>query len=199
MKVVLYQKKVRKLYFAKFLVVLSLIFIPLAAQAKIEVVKIDAQRNAVDHNNRGVIYMQDRYYAPAIKEFQMAVLLDPDTQASSVYYANLANCYMKIGYPALAQDTLQRAIKRNPMNFTLYEDLTITFKRQKILEQKLKYYKRESKKNPLSQIMVGLILIEQGKDDEGMAKLQEFVYTEPDLIISNGVKKYIDARSNERF
>ena len=187
------------MYFAKFLVVLSLIFIPLAAQAKIEVVKIDAQRNAVDHNNRGVIYMQDRYYAPAIKEFQMAVLLDPDTQASSVYYANLANCYMKIGYPALAQDTLQRAIKRNPMNFTLYEDLTITFKRQKILEQKLKYYKRESKKNPLSQIMVGLIPIEQGKDDEGMAKLQEFVYTEPDLIISNGVKKYIDARSNERF
>ena len=75
-----------------------------------DVMVIDAQKNAVDHNNRGVIYMQDRYYAAAIKEFQLAVMLDPDTQASSVYYANLANCYMKIGYPALAQDTLQRAI-----------------------------------------------------------------------------------------
>ena len=126
------------MYCKKIVLLLIFLALPLAAQAKMEVYNIDAQKNAVDHNNRGVIYMQDRYYAAAIKEFQMAVLLDPDTQASSVYYANLANCYMKIGYPALAQDTLQRAIKRNPMNFTLYEDLTITFKRQKILERSTK-------------------------------------------------------------
>lgn len=171
----------------------------MCAQAKMDVYKIDAQKNAVDHNNRGVIYMQDRYYAAAIKEFQLAVLLDPDTQASSVYYANLANCYMKIGYPALAQDTLQRAIKLNPMNLSYYEDLAVAFKKQKILSQKLKYYQKDSQKNPLSQIMVGFILIEQGKTDAGLAKLQEFAYTEPDLIITAGVKKYVDARTNEKF
>ncbi len=163
-----------------------------------DVMVIDAQKNAVNHNNRGVIYMQDRYYAPAIKEFEMAVLLDPDTQASSVYYANLANCYMKIGYPALAQDTLQRAIKKHPMNFGFYQDLAIIYKRLNITGQKLKYYQKDSEKNPLSQVMVGLILMEEGKIDAGLARLQEFVYLEPDLIITNGVKRYIEAYNNIR-
>ena len=181
------------------LAIFSFLFVPMVAQAKMERFNINAQRNAVDHNNRGVIYMQDRYYAPAIKEFEMAILLDSDTQASSVYYANLANCHMKIGYPALAQDSLQRAIKLNPMNFSLYQDLTIALKRQNLLEQKLKYYQKDSEKNPLSSIMVGLILLEQGKSDAGLAKLQEFVYLEPDLIISKGVKKFVDERSNEKF
>lgn len=166
--------------------------------AKMDVMVIDAQKNAVNHNNRGVIYMQDRYYAPAIKEFEMAVLLDPDTQASSVYYANLANCYMKIGYPALAQDTLQRAIKKHPMNFGFYQDLAIIYKRLNITGQKLKYYQKDSEKNPLSQVMVGLILMEEGKIDAGLARLQEFVYLEPDLIITNGVKRYIEAYNNIR-
>lgn len=171
----------------------------LQACAKIERFHVNAQRNAVDHSNRGVIYMQDRYYAAAIKEFQLAILLDPDTQAAATYYANLANCYMKIGYPALAQDALQRAIKLNPMNLTYYEDLTITLKRQKLLEQKLKYYKKDAEKNPLSHLMVGFILIEQGNEDAGIAKLHEFVATEPDLIISKGVQKFIDERSHEKF
>ena len=164
-----------------------------------EVLKINAQKNAVDHNNRGVVYMQDRYYAPAIKEFQMAILLDSDTQASSVYYANLANCHMRIGYPALAQESLEKAIKLNPMNLVYYQDLALTFKYQKKLAEKLKYYKKDSEKNPLSQIMVAFILIESGKNTEGIAKLQEFVYTEPDLIISQGVKNYIDKHSVEKF
>ncbi len=172
---------------------------PVCAHAKMEVMKIDAQKNAIDHNNRGIIYMQDRYYAAAIKEFQIAILLDPQTQASSVYYANLANCYMKIGYPALAQDTLQRAVKLHPMNFGLYEDLAVVYKRLGITEQKLKQYQKESEKNPLSRVMAGLILMEQGKTDAGLARLQEFVYSEPDLIITNGVKNYIEKHSSIRY
>lgn len=162
-----------------------------ASQAKMEVFDINAQRNAVDHNNIGIIYMRDRMYAPAIKEFQMAILLDPDTQASSVYYSNLANCYMRIGYPALAQEMLEKAIKYHPMQFTYYEDLTVALKRQDLLDLKLKYYEKDAQKNPLSKIMTGLILVEQGKNDEGMAKLYEFVFGEPDLIITSGVKQYI--------
>lgn len=186
-------------YYKNLLIILCLLIVQLPSDALMKRFNIDAQRNAVDHNNRGVIYMQDRYYAPAIKEFQMAVMLDSDTQASAVYYANLANCYMKIGYPALAQDTLQRAILLNPMNFPYYEDLVMTYKKLGILGQKLKYYQKDSAKNPLSHIMVGLILIAQGKTDSGLSKLQEFVYTEPDLIITNGVKAYVEKRSKEKF
>ena len=182
-----------------FATIFAIILFSGSANAKLPVYKIDAQKNAVVHNNNGVVYMQDRYYAPAIKEFQMAILLDSDTQASAVYYANLANCYLRIGYPALAQDSLEKAIKRNPMNLVYYQDLAVTFKMQKILDKKLEHYKKDSVKNPLSQIMVAFILLESGKNNEGMAKLQEFVHTEPDLIISKGVKKYIDKHSIEKF
>lgn len=191
------------MYCAKFLVVICLLFLQFNAAysvpAKYGVASIDAQKNAVNHNNRGVIYMQDRYYNAAIKEFQMAVLLDPDTQASSVYYANLANCYMKIGYPALAQDTLQRAIKLNPMNFNYYQDLAVIYRRLGILDTQLKRWKRDTATNPTGLVMQGLILIKQGKNDAGMAKLYEFVYTEPDLIITAGVKNFIEKQNNEKF
>ena len=187
------------MYFYRIFITICLIFVPLAANAKMDVMKIDAQKNAIDHNNRGVIYMQDRYYAAAIKEFQMAVLLDPDTQASSVYYANLANCYMKIGYPALAQDTLQRAVNLNPMNFNYYQDLVAVYSRLDILDTQLKRWRRDTAANPLGLVMQGLILIEQGKYDAGMAKLYEFVYTEPDLIITAGVKSFIEKQNKERF
>ena len=79
------------MYFVKTLLALCLVMVPLCAQAKMEVFNIDAQRNAVEHNNRGVIYMQDRYYAPAIKEFQMAVLyIQKDIDATFIILVNIA-------------------------------------------------------------------------------------------------------------
>ena len=100
---------------------------------------------------------------------------------------------MKIGYPALAEDVLQRAVKLSPQNFTYYQDLTLAYKKQKILPLKLKHYAKDTK-NPMSAIMVGLILIEQGKTEAGLSKLQEFCYLEPDLIITPGVQSYINAQ-----
>lgn len=85
------------------------------------------------------------------------------------------------------------------MNFGLYQDLAVVYKRLGIGSQKIKTYKKESEKNPLAQVMVGMILMEQGKTDEGLAKLQEFAYTEPDLIITKGVQKYIDEHTKEKF
>ena len=142
--------------------------------------------------------MQDRYYAAAIKEFQMAVLINPDTQATATYYANLGTVYMKIGYPALAQDVLERAIKLNPQNFSYYQDLAVVYAKQKILPLKLKQYAKDIK-NPLSTIMVGLIKIEQGKTEEGLSNLQEFCFLEPDLIITKGVQNYIDQKTKKNI
>lgn len=173
----------------KFLTLICLVIFALPVFADKFV--IEAERNANNHNNLGLIYMQDRLYAAAIKEFQIAILTNPDTQATAVYYSNLANVYMRIGYPALAQDVLQRAVKLSPQNFSYYDDLVQTYKKQKILSLMLKTYSKDTK-NPLSSVMVGLILVEQGKTDAGLSKLQEFCYLEPDLIISKGVQQYID-------
>ena len=36
---------------------------------------IDAERNAYDHNNKGIMYMEEKFYAAAIQEFKIAVVL----------------------------------------------------------------------------------------------------------------------------
>lgn len=183
----------------KLLIVLCLFLCPLCyAKEPFLKFEIDAEKNANSHNNMGIIYVQDRYYAAAIKEFQTAILLCPDKQSSAIYYTNLANVYMKIGYPALAQDTLERAIKLYPMNFSYYQDVVQAYKQQGLLASKLKQYKNDIK-NPMSEIMVGLILIEQGQVQEGLSTLHQFCLLEPDLIISKGVMNYIKANSNVKL
>ena len=179
-----------------FILICILQLPPAANAARWNEFVIDAERNANNHNNLGVIYMQDRYYAAAIKEFQMAVLINPDTQATATYYANLGTVYMKIGYPALAQDVLERAIKLNPQNFSYYQDLAVVYAKQKILPLKLKQYAKDTK-NPLSTIMVGLIKLQQGKTEEGLSNLQEFCFLEPDLIITKGVQDFIDQKTKK--
>lgn len=184
----------------KFLIILCLALYPFSCFAREPFLKfeIDAEKNANSHNNMGLIYVQDRYYAAAIKEFQTAILLCPDKQSSAIYYTNLANVYMKIGYPALAQDTLERAIRLYPMNFSYYQDVVQAYKQQGLLESKLKQYENDIK-NPMSEIFVGLILIELGRVREGLSTLHEFCLIEPDLIISRGVMNYIKTNSNVRM
>lgn len=181
----------------KFLVILCLV-VGAMPVFSLDRFVIEAERNANNHNNLGILHMQDRYYAAAIKEFQIAITINPDTQATAVYYANLANVYMKIGYPALAEDVLQRAVKLSPMNFSYYQDLVLAYKKQKLLPLKLRQYSKDVK-NPLSSVMVGLILVEQGKTDAGLSKLQEFCYLEPDLIISKGVQAYVNQKLKKRY
>ena len=65
--------------------------------------KIDAEKNAVIHNNLGLKAVSERYYYRAIQEFTLAIALNPKTQATAVYYNNLGETYLKIGYPKDAQ------------------------------------------------------------------------------------------------
>ena len=81
---------------------------------------IDAGKDAFYHNNVGLNYLKDRIYYAAIQEFKIAISLNPETQASAVYYNNLGECYMKIGYPDLAQDCFERAVKLYSLNFQYF-------------------------------------------------------------------------------
>lgn len=90
---------------------------------KPEYYTIDAVRNAYIHNNRGLNYVAERMYYPAIEEFKIAISLNPNTQATAVYYNNLGETYMKIGYPDLAQDCFERALKQYSLNLKYYKNL----------------------------------------------------------------------------
>ena len=55
----------------------------------------------------------------------------------------------------------------------------------------LQNYKKST--NPLSKIMVGVLLVESGQRQQGLTTLDIFCNDEPDLIITNAIKNYIKA------
>lgn len=184
----------------KILLIFLLMFFPVSAFSvtpglylDTSIHKIDAERNAYLHNNRGLLYMQEGFYYGAIKEFKLAIDLNPNTQATGVYYSNLGKVYLKIGYPSLAQVCFERAVEQNPMDFGSYENLVICYKRQGLLNKKLQSYKKSD--NPLAKIMIGVLMVEIGQRRDGLTLLDNFCVDEPDLIITNAVKNYIEANS----
>ena len=170
--------------------IINIIIITLFSISNIGAVyEIDAARNASIHNNIGVNYMKEHYYFGAIKEFEIAIQINPNTQASATYYNNLGKVYLKIGYPNLAEKLFTEALKRNAINFEFYQNLVEAYSQQNKLQSELK--KAIDSNKSLSKITVGLILIKMGKIEPGINALDEFCFEEPDMIITKGVKNYI--------
>ena len=46
-------------------------------------------------------------------------------------------------------------------------------------------------KNPLDKVMLGLLYIESGEKRMGIMTLDEFCVSEPDLILTHGVRNYL--------
>ncbi len=156
---------------------------------KPDVYVIDATKNAFLHNNMGLRYMNEQYYAAAIQEFKIAISLNPNTQATSVYYNNIGDAYMAIGYPDMARRPYEDAIKQYSLNFQYYQDLVKCYKSLGLVNAKIKEYSND--KNSLNKVMLGLLYIEKGDKKRGIIVLDEFVMSEPDLLITAAVKQYI--------
>jgi len=156
-----------------------------------DVYKIDAEKNAYFHNNVGIVCVDEKNYLGAIQEFKIAIALNPNTQATSVYYNNLGDVYMKIGLYKYAQDCYERAITQYSLNFQYYQNLAKSFKAQKIVDSKIKFYSSREKKS-LNMMMLGLLYVEKGDIHRGIIKLDEFCMQEPELIITGAVKNYIN-------
>ena len=153
--------------------------------------EIKAENNAYRHNNKGLIYLNENYYFGAIKEFQMAIDLMPEAQGSAVYYVNLADTYDKIGYIELARPNYEKALKLHPLYFDYYYRLAKCYKKLGIAKSKLQEYKK-NRNNPLKDIMIGLLYVQTGEVSTGITYLDEFCNREPDLIVTSGVREYIN-------
>src|SRR5574344_2985121 len=160
-----------------------------SAYKKPDVDVIRPEVNAYYHNNVGLRYLDERCYYAAIQEFKIAISLAPETQAASVYYKNLGDTYMYIGYPAWAEDCYNKAINLYSLNFEYYKDLAKCYKAKKAVAAKLKTY--SSSKNPLAPIMVGLLKEQKGDIKGAITTLDTFTMTEPDLLITPSVKSYV--------
>lgn len=173
------------------LVIVTLLLLNIGA-----VEELDVETNACNHNNLGVNYMNEQNYYGAIKEFEIAIQINPQTQATSVYYNNLGRTYILVGQYKLAQICFENAIRQNPMNFDNYELLASTYKKRGILDAKLKEFKAK-KGNPLNDIMVGLIYIQKGQVATGKTTLDLFCSKEPTLLVTVGVKNYLKSKQKK--
>lgn len=176
----------------KFLSVLliSLLGLPAyCAAGTVATYVIDPEKNAFEHNNLGIMYVEEKCYYAAIQEFKMAISLNPKTQATAVYFNNLGKVYMEIGYPELALDCFENALTQYNLNFEYYKNLVNCYDKLNQTAQQLEKYK--VKKTSLDKIMVGLLYEQLGNKKKAIIVLDEFVMSEPNLIITPAVKDYI--------
>ena len=160
-----------------------------SAYKKPDVYVIDAEKNAYMHNNLGLMYVNEKCYYAAIQEYKIAISLNPNTQATAVYYNNLGEVYLIIGYPDYALDCFQRALKQYSLSFKYYQNLAKTFKALGTVDEQIVKYSDGS--NPLNKVMLGVLYAQKGETKRAIIILDEFCMTEPDLIITPSIKKYI--------
>ncbi len=184
------------MYLKKFLILLFIYLISVTSVMADEEIK--AQNNAYRHNNLGLMYLNENYYFGAIKEFQRAIDLVPDKQASATFYTNLGRTYEKIGYYELAQNCFEKALKLNVLCFDNYLTLAENYKKQGIAGTKLIEFQNKTP-YPLNDIMIGLLYIQKGDVSTGMTILDEFCNNEPNLMVTAGVRAYLDKLAKERL
>ena len=186
------------MHLKKFLIIFLFLFITQAGYCKHNSAawEIKAENNAYRHNNKGLMYLEDKYYFGAIKEFQMAIDLLPNAQATATFYTNLGRTYEKIGYPDLAKNCYEKAININVLCFDYYLQLAKCYKTLGLLDKKLEEFKNKTP-SPLNNIMIGLLYIQNGQKITGITILDDFCDKEKNLLITAGVKNYIKEITKE--
>lgn len=171
--------------------IISLLFLAIISSGyrKPDVYEIDAQKNAYIHNNLGLTYVNEKCYYAAIQEYKIAISLNPNTQATAVYYNNLGEVYLIIGYPDYALDCFERALTQYSLNLRYYQNLAKTYKMLGATDTQIAKYSDNS--NPLNRIMLGLLYEQKGDIKRAITILDEFTMSEPDLLITPAIKAYI--------
>lgn len=167
---------------------IALIFLT-CGYKKPDVYVIDATKNAFLHNNMGLRYMEEHCYYAAIQEFKIAISLNPNTQATAVYYKNIGDAYMATGYPEMARQPYEDAIHQYSLNLQYYQNLAKCYKKLGLVNSKIAEYSKS--KTPLDKVMLGILYVENGNLKRGIIVLDEFIASEPDLLITPAVKQFV--------
>lgn len=181
--------------FTLFIILTSLLTCGFAKPTVSGSYQIDASKNSVFHNAVGLRYLEEHCYYAAIQEFKISISLNPNSQSAAVSYNNLGRAYMELGFAEQAQDCFERAIKLYGLNFEYYKNLANCYVALGKGKQKINEYRNNS--NPLNKIMLGLLYIKTGDKRAGMITLDSFCLSEPELLITDGVKEYLKTLSKE--
>lgn len=170
------------------------------------VTPIDAKTAAQRHNNLGTWYYKDKDYFAAIKEYRIAIGINPDSQTTATYFNNLGKVYLLLGeiqvknglplqgwddFSKMAQISFEEAILKDCMKLEYYQNLVKAYELTGITESKKQYFLSNSEKNPFNIIPAAIILSKQGQIQHANMLLDDFVTKNPDIIISRDLKKII--------
>lgn len=158
---------------------------------------IQAEKDAFYHNNVGLNYLKDRIYYAAIQEFKIAISLSPSTQASAIFYNNLGETYNFIGYPDLAKDCFEDALKLYGLNLKYYINLVNCYINLNIAPSKIKEF--QSSNDVYDRIKLGILYAETGEYRKGVNTLDEICATEQDLLITPALRQYIKKIIDEKL
>lgn len=187
-------------FFTIFGVAFTLFFTIQCAHSESVVKPINAENNARMHNGRGVMYMKEKDYLAAIKEFKIAIALNPRKQSTASYFNNLGCAYLEIGklwetagntkkaggFGQWAENSFESAIVQDPANLTYYRNLVESFRLQGTLKSSLAKFKKS--KNTFDPIIVGLIYEKMGDKSTARTIFDNFATEHPDLILSKSLK-----------
>ena len=167
---------------------------------------VDAMKNANQHNRRGVNYFREQDYFAALKEFKIAIAINPNSQSTAVYYNNLGKVYLIFGkiqreknltradadFSEMAKTCFERAIMQDCMKFEYYKNLVESYELLGITAQRKDFLMKNLNINPFNAIVVTMIFEKQGKYAPAIMLLDNFVSKNPGLIITNDVKKFLN-------
>jgi len=92
-----------------------------------------------NHNNLGCEFARVGYWAPAVKEFETAVEINP-WQAS--FKANLARAYLHVGELDKAQAAVDAALQAEPEMFAALMTAGMIQERSNHIDEALRWYRR---------------------------------------------------------
>ena len=171
---------------------------------------VDAKNNAKMHTNLGNAYFREKDYFAAIKEYRIAIGINPDVQTAASTFNNLGKVYLVLGeiqkknglplqgwddFSIMAQVSFEEAILKDCMKLEYYQNLVQAYKLTGAMETKKTYFLNNVDKNPFNVIPAALIIKEQGDIDRANMLLDDFVSANPKIIISRDLEKLIKGNS----
>lgn len=162
---------------------------------------IDAHKNAVWHNEKGMYYMSREHVYAAAEEFKLAIRLASNNASTAIYFNNLGEAYIKLFKFNLAIECFQKAIEINPNLLLSYENLVKAYKEKDILKAAVDKYVDIARKDPASSqtwLILGLLYKELDHKEFAIKSLEEFIRLEPGLYITKSVERVVEDLRKEQ-
>ena len=120
-------------------------------------------------------------------EYEIAYKLTYKSSASSVYLYNLSRCYIRLNNFKQAKIYLDEAIKIDCLNMTYYKALVDCYIALNIQDDELEKHLSDEI-NPYNRIVAGLIFLKTGNKIAAKSIFDEFINSNPDMLISDDVR-----------